>query len=85
MEWQPHFDGGNTGKTGFFPAWEGKKRADLFLPEVDIDDADLGRVAELDRYEFCGHGVILGKQQKDWQNVDKLLGMFGKASLSLYP
>ena len=35
-------------------------------------------MAELDRLEFCGHGVILGKQQKDWQDVDKLLGMFGK-------
>ena len=29
-------------------------------------------------HEFCGHGVILGKQQKDFQDVDKLLGMFGK-------
>ncbi len=35
-------------------------------------------MAELDRFEFCGHGVILGKLQKDWQDVDKLLGMFGK-------
>ena len=35
-------------------------------------------MAELDHHEFCGHGVILGKQQKDWQDVDKLLGMFGK-------
>jgi len=32
----------------------------------------------LDRFEFCGHGVILGKQQKHWQDVDKLLGMFDK-------
>jgi hypothetical protein len=23
-------------------------------------------------------GSFLGKQQKDWQDVDKLLGMFGK-------
>jgi len=35
-------------------------------------------MGELDRFEFCGHGIILGKQQKDWQDVDKLLGMFGK-------
>jgi len=35
-------------------------------------------MAELDHYEFCGHGVILGKHQKDWQDIDKLLGMFGK-------
>jgi hypothetical protein len=35
-------------------------------------------MAELDRFEFCGHGVILGKLQKDWQDVGKLLGMFGK-------
>jgi hypothetical protein len=35
-------------------------------------------MAELDRYEFCGHEVILGKHQKDWQDVDKHLGIFGK-------
>jgi putative transposase len=35
-------------------------------------------MGELDRFEFCGQGIILGKQQKDWQDVDKLLGMFGK-------
>lgn len=35
-------------------------------------------MAELDHYEFCGHGVILGKHQTDLQDVDKLLGMFGK-------
>jgi hypothetical protein len=50
IEWAPHFDGGNTGGAGFFPAWEGEKRGNLILPEVDIDDADLGRVA--DQLEF---------------------------------
>ena len=34
-------------------------------------------MGELDHYEFCGHGVILGKHQKEWQDVDKLLGMSG--------
>jgi len=38
----------------------------------------VGSMAQLDHYGFCGHGVILGKHQKDWQDVDKLLGMFGK-------
>ncbi len=38
----------------------------------------VGSMAELDHYKFCGHGVILGKHQKDWPDVDKLLGMFGK-------
>jgi putative transposase len=33
---------------------------------------------ELDHYEFCGHGVILGKHQTEWQDVDKLLGIFGR-------
>jgi len=37
-------------------------------------------IGELDRYEFCGHGVILGKHQKDWQEIEKLLGMFGKGT-----
>ncbi len=35
-------------------------------------------MVELDRFEFCRHGVILGKHQKDWQDVDKLPGIFGK-------
>jgi hypothetical protein len=34
-------------------------------------------MAELDHYGFCGHGVILGKHQTEWQDVDKLLGMSG--------
>lgn len=35
-------------------------------------------MTELDDYEFCGHGVILGNHQKGWQDIKKLLGMFGK-------
>lgn len=35
-------------------------------------------MTELDDYEFCGHGVILGNHQKGWQDINKLLGMFGK-------
>jgi hypothetical protein len=38
----------------------------------------VGWMAELYHYEFCGHEVILGKHQNNWQYIDKLLGMFGK-------
>jgi hypothetical protein len=37
---------GENGRAGFFSSRTREKRDDLFLPEVDIDDPDLGRVAD---------------------------------------
>ncbi len=35
-------------------------------------------MGQLDRYPFSGHGVILGKHEQDWQNVEEVLLHFGK-------
>ena len=31
---------------------------------------------ELDNYEWTGHSVIMGKREKEWQEVEELLGRF---------
>jgi REP-associated tyrosine transposase len=33
---------------------------------------------ELDRYRFCGHGVLMGKHNSDWQDANFVLRQFGK-------
>ena len=33
---------------------------------------------ELERYRYCGHGVITGKQGYEWQDRDYVLGWFGR-------
>jgi putative transposase len=35
-------------------------------------------VAELDRYRWCGHSVIMGKVKRAWQERDYVLRWFGK-------
>jgi putative transposase len=30
-------------------------------------------IEELDKYPFCGHSVIMGRAQKDWQNIEWVL------------
>ncbi len=35
-------------------------------------------LSALDTYPFTGHSVIMGHQQAEWQNDDKILGMFAK-------
>lgn len=32
---------------------------------------------ELERYPWCGHGVLTGKRRNDWQERDFVLGFFG--------
>jgi putative transposase len=32
---------------------------------------------ELEKYPWCGHGVLTGRQKNDWQERDSLLGFFG--------
>jgi hypothetical protein len=32
---------------------------------------------ELDRYRWCGHSVLVGKQKNSWQEKEYILGMFG--------
>ena len=38
-----------------------------------VDDLD-----PLDRYRFCGHGVLMGNHPNDWQETDYVLRQFGK-------
>ena len=33
---------------------------------------------QLDRYPYCGHNVLMGYSANHWQDVDKVLGLFGK-------
>jgi REP-associated tyrosine transposase len=33
---------------------------------------------ELNKYAWCGHGVLLGKRKSDWQDRDFVLGWFGR-------
>ena len=33
---------------------------------------------QLDRYLYCGHGVVLGKQNQSWQDSDYILSIFSK-------
>jgi REP element-mobilizing transposase RayT len=32
----------------------------------------------LDKYPYCGHSAVLGKVNRDWQQVEYVLGIFGK-------
>ena len=32
----------------------------------------------LNKYPFCGHSAVIGKVKRDWQDVDYVLGFFGK-------
>ena len=31
---------------------------------------------ELERYRYSGHGVLMGKEKRDWQDTDKVLALF---------
>ena len=33
---------------------------------------------ELDRYSYCGHSALMGKTKRVWQEVEYVLGYFGK-------
>ena len=35
-------------------------------------------VNELDGYPYCGHSAVLGKHKREWQDVEYILGFFGK-------
>ena len=44
-------------------------------------------MGELERYRYCGHGTILGRQSNKWQDRDSVLTQFGKGeaqSIELY-
>lgn len=33
---------------------------------------------ELDKYPYCGHSVLMGREKREWQDMDYVLGYFGK-------
>jgi putative transposase len=33
---------------------------------------------ELRKYPFCGHSVLMGEIERDWQEIDRVLKMFGQ-------
>jgi hypothetical protein len=33
---------------------------------------------ELDRYSYSGHSALMGKKERQWQDVDYVLGFFGR-------
>jgi len=38
----------------------------------------VGSLLELDRYPWCGHGVLIGQIKNDWQDRDYVLSWFGR-------
>jgi len=37
---------------------------------------------ELDRYRYCGHGILMGKRKNNWQEIDTALSFFGQKAYS---
>lgn len=35
-------------------------------------------VKELNQYPYAGHSVLMGKRKREWQNVEYVLGLFGR-------
>ncbi len=35
---------------------------------------------QLDRYRYCGHGIIIGKIKNNWQDTEYVLKLFGKSA-----
>jgi len=33
---------------------------------------------EMNRYPYCGHSALMGKQKREWQDTEYVLGFFGK-------
>jgi len=33
---------------------------------------------QLDDFDYCGHGILMGRRKCDWQEVDFVLSLFGK-------
>jgi REP element-mobilizing transposase RayT len=37
----------------------------------------VGSIDELDAYAYSGHSVLMGRNKAEWQDINKVLGMFG--------
>jgi len=38
----------------------------------------VANLKELDRYSYCGHSALMGKKKREWQDIEYVLGCFGK-------
>ena len=38
----------------------------------------VGSIRELNTYDYSGHSALMGKKKAEWQNVNKVLGMFNR-------
>lgn len=37
-------------------------------------------LTKLNKYQYCGHSALMGKRKRPWQDVDYVLGYFGKTA-----
>jgi len=37
-------------------------------------------IKELNKYPYCGHSALMGKKERAWQDVEYVLGYFGRTS-----
>ncbi len=58
---------------------------DIYLKElvryIHLNPIRAGAVEdleELNRYPYCGHSPIMGKEEREWQDVDYVLNYFGR-------
>jgi hypothetical protein len=40
-----------------------------------------GDLRELEKYPYCGHGTILGRPARQWQDCERVLAQFGRRAL----
>ncbi|MDZ7580619.1 MAG: transposase [Deltaproteobacteria bacterium] len=38
----------------------------------------VGSIRQLDAYAYCGHSVLMGKRKAEWQDANKVLGLFNR-------
>jgi hypothetical protein len=35
-------------------------------------------ISELNKYDYCGHGLLLGNKKREWQDTEYVLSYFGR-------
>jgi putative transposase len=60
---------------------------DLYLRELvryihlnPVRGGIVSTLSELNGYGYCGHSVLMGRTKRSWQDVDYVLGSFGKTT-----
>jgi hypothetical protein len=47
-------------------------------PSQPVEGRGVSDLTELDRYFYCGHSALLGREKREWQETRYVLGYFGK-------